>query len=166
MGKENDHLIEVLRYIAKTEGYISCGNVQFNKLYYGVLREKFMLASQKDIFQGRTVNISIRQYRRLRKYKRGKITINTAVYLLALYDIMLSYKKKTGIVPCIDDITYTQYIVDLVLSQIDIILHLDNNNPDYIDSAEYAIFSAIYEDFVNLDNAVGFNNLKIYNNIW
>lgn len=166
VGKENDHMIEVLRYIAKKEGYMSCGNVQFKRLYYGVLREKFILASQKDIFQGRIVTISIRQYRRLRKYIRGKFSINTAVYLMALYDLMLSYQKKTGIVPCIDDTTYTQYIVALLLSQIDIILHPDNNNPEHIDPTDYAIFSAIYNDFVNLDNAVGGNAFKLYNNIW
>jgi len=166
VGKENDHMIEVLRYIAKNEGYMSCGNVQFKRLYYGVLREKFILASQKDIFQGRIVTISIRQYRRLRKYIRGKFSINTAVYLMALYDLMLSYQKKTGIVPCIDDTTYTQYIVALLLSQIDIILHPDNNIPEHIDPTDYTIFSAIYNDFVNLDNAVGGNDFKLYNNIW
>ena len=166
VGKENDHMIEVLRYIAKNEGYMSCGNVQFKKLYYRVLKEKFLLASQNAIFQGRIVTISIRQYRRLRKYIRGSFSINTAVYLMALYDIMLGYQKKAEIVPCIENITYTQYIVDLLLSQIDIILHPDNNNPDLVDPADYAVFSAIYDDFVSLDNAVGENDFKLYNNIW
>ena len=110
-GKENAHMIKILRYIAETEGYMSCGNVHFRRLYYEVLREKFISTSQNSYFQGRAVTISIRQYRRLRQYIRGKFSINTAVYLMALYDIMLSYQKKTGIVPCIDNITYTQYIV-------------------------------------------------------
>lgn len=165
-GKENDHMIEVLRYIAWKEGYISCGNVQFKRLYYGVLREKFVLTSKKDLFQGRTVTISIRQYRRLRKYIRGRFSINTAVYLLALYDIMLDYNQETGLEPRIGNITYTQYIVDLLLSQINIILDPNNNNPDYIDPNDYEIFSAIYDDFVRLDNITGGNDFKLYNNIW
>ena len=144
---------------------MSCGNVQFKTLYYEVLREKFIAASQKDIFRDRTVTISIRQYRRLRKYIRGRFSINTAVYLMALYDTMLSYQKKPGFEPCIENITYTQYIVDLLVSQIDIILHPDNNF-EHIDPTDYAIFSAIYDDFVNLDNATGGNNFKLYNNIW
>ena len=90
-GKENDRIVEVLRYIAKNEGYLSCGNVQYRKLYYEVLRDWFVKASQKDIFRGRVVTVSIKQYRRLRKYIRGKFSINTAVYLMGLYDIMLSY---------------------------------------------------------------------------
>ena len=118
------------------------------------------------MFQGRIVTISMRQYRRLRKYTRGSFSINTAVYLMALYDIMYGYQKKTGFVPRIDNITYTQYIVGLLLSQINIILHPDNNNLEHIDPGDYAIFSAIYDDFVNLDNAVGGNDFKLYNNIW
>lgn len=165
-GKENAHMIKILRYIAETEGYMSCGNVHFRRLYYEVLREKFISTSQNSYFQGRAVTISIRQYRRLRQYIRGKFSINTAVYLMALYDIMLSYQKKTGIVPCIDNITYTQYIVDILVSQIDIILHPNNNDPEYIDPADYAILSAVYDDFVNLDNATGGNSFKLYNNIW
>lgn len=165
-GKENDRMIQVLRHIAKEEGYISCGNVQFKKLYYNVLKEKFVLTSKKDLFQGRMVTISIRQYRRLRKYTRGRFSINTAVYLLALYDIMYGYQEKPGFVPHIDNITYTQYVVDLLLSQINIILDPNNNNPDYIAPDDYEIFSAIYNDFVKLDNITGGNDFKLYNNIW
>ena len=127
-GKENAHMIKILRYIAETEGYMSCGNVHFRRLYYEVLREKFISTSQNSYFQGRAVTISIRQYRRLRQYIRGKFSINTAVYLMALYDIMLSYQKKTGIVPCIDTGDLAVNIHDDGLSHCPHIIHSECRN--------------------------------------
>ena len=115
-GKENDRLIQVLRYIADEEGCMSCGNVQFRKLYYQVLRPKFIETARRDIFNGRSVTISIKQYKRLRKYTRGRFSINTAVYLLTLYEIMLGYNKKASLLPHIDGITYTEYIVDYTIN--------------------------------------------------
>lgn len=165
-GKENDRIVEVLRYIAKNEGYLSCGNVQYRKLYYEVLRDWFVKASQKDIFRGRVVTVSIKQYRRLRKYIRGKFSINTAVYLMGLYDIMLSYQKKAGFTPCDDNDTYTEYVASLLLSEIRIIIHPANRNTDYIDPVDYEFFSEMYEDFINLDNNIGGNKFKIHNNLW
>lgn len=164
-GKENERLIEVLRYIAKKEGYMSCGNVQFRRLYYVFLKDKFKLAAEK-YFSDRDVDISYRQYKRLRKYVRGKFSINTAVYLVALYDIMLEYRKKTDFVPCINDITYTEYIVDILIKHIKIIINRNNGAAIYLADKDLDIFRSIHTDLEAIDNVTGVNSFKLYNNIW
>lgn len=165
-GKENANLIKVLKYIAEKEGYLSCGNIQYRKLFNKFLKPKFIQVSRKYIFSNRSVSISRKQYNRLRVYVRGQFSINTAVYLIALYEIMLNYNEHSGLTPCIDDISYTSYIVNVLKREINTILNLYHHNLCYLSANDVAIFEQIRDDFIYIDNQTGGNSRKIYNNIW
>ena len=172
-GFENDRVEMVLRYIAenydKKHSYISSDNtIQYGRMYYDFLGCRFIRAAQNPIFQNRRIQISRRQYNRIRKYRGGRVTINTAVFLLALYEIMIDIYKKIKIgpnlEPRINDITYTEYMVGVLLQHIRIILNPINNALTYIDPDDYNVFETIYRECREVDNIACNNPFKIYNN--
>ena len=165
---ENKNMIEVLRYIAKKEGYFLEGNIQYKRLFNNVLKPKFIqnaIASN----DGRS-SISRRQYNRLRKYRHGSFPIGICIYLHTLYEIMLRYQQEADITPKIDDVSYTQYILNYLRDQIEYIVNNNNQNGNgqnnIIDETHQNNFRTIYEQLIDLDNTCGDNQLKIYNNIW
>lgn len=166
-NKENKNLIKVLRYIALKEGYLSEGNIQYKKLFKNVLKPKFIeIAIEND--EGRR-SISRRQYNCLRKYKHGKFPINICIYLQALYEIMLGYQQEADLTPRIDDVSYTEYILNYLRDQIEFIVVYNNqngNSHNNIDEIHLNILNIIYDSITSLDNTSGKNLFKIYNNIW
>ena len=161
-GKDNKNIIEVLRYIATKEKYIICGNIQYRKLYYNVLKKAFIATAQQKGLNKSAV--SMNQYKHLRKYKRGKFSINIAIYLLALYRIMLSYDVHTDLTPKEDDISYTTYILNELKNEI--LFIVNNSGNEYIDEERAEIYSQISQELFDLDQETGNNKNKIYNNIW
>lgn len=161
--KENDRIIAVLRYIGMHERCMSCGNIEFRKLYSQCIKDE-VLRVARSMFPGRSVRVSYRQYKYLRKYTGGKVSINTAVYLLALYNIMIRYLGKPEFYPQDDYVTYTQYVVELLTIVLDIIVH---NGPGVIvDQEDYDMCVQIQRDLAYIDNIIGMGCIKIYNNIW
>ena len=161
-GKENKRMMDVLRYIAEREGYISEGNIQYRKMYFKGLRDRFIQTAR---CYGLTAkDISNKQYKRLRKYGRGMFSIHICIYLKTLYEIMLEYHQKAEIGPQIDGLTYTEFMLNYLRQQIFFIV----NNPQNPNTINQAIFVAIYNDIINLDNncCIKQNQYEIYNNIW
>lgn len=158
-GKENKNLINVLNYIARKEGYMEGEKVQYKILYYLFLRERFLKTAYENNIDD--FKVSITQYRRLKVYRKGKISIHTAVYLLTLYEIMYNYKKKADIGKSVKDISYTTYIVNNLKKEINDVLSLPG-----VPKALQLKYQKIYTDFIDLDNKTGNNKFKIYNNIW
>ena len=157
--KENKSIVQVLKYIAEKEGYMSGKDIQYKKLYYFFLRDKFLKTAKKCGVNDFTV--SIKQYKRLRIYRKGKFSIHIAVYLLTLYEIMYNYKKKASIGNVVNDISYTTYIVNDLKNEIHRILMTGGVSPIL-----QQIFQQIYSEFIDLDNKTGRRNNRIYNNIW
>ena len=158
-GKENKNVIRVLQYIAEKQGYMRGNEIQYRKLYYDFLKDKFLNNAKKSNLSGFTV--SIRQYRRLKVYRKGRFSIHTAVYLLTLYEIMLGYKEKANIGNIENNISYTTYIVNDLKTEINRVLTLPGAPPVLIDALK-----KVYDDFNTLDNKTGNSKIKIYNNIW
>ena len=165
-GKENQNLIKVLKYIATEENYLSGEEIQYKKLYKNVLKPKFIEVAQKYNISRKC--ISKRQYTHLRKYKSGKFPINITIYLLALYEIMLDYRKKADLTPLINDISYTKYILNDLRYKINVIVNTneDNINTIHIDPVYRVLFNEIYDRIIDLDTITGTDSYKIYNNIW
>lgn len=155
--KENKNIINVLQYIAEKEGYMSGKSVQYRKLYYYFLREKFLETGKNvDGFV-----VSIKQYKRLKIYRKGQFPIHTAVYLLTLYKIMYHYKRKADLGDVESDVSYTTYIANELKCEIERFLSLPE-----IDPLLAQTFQEVYDDFIKLDNDTGRMPIKIYNNIW
>ena len=174
-GLENIRLDEVLKYIAENydddHKYISAKNkIQYRLMYHSFLDCEFGRTANDPIFQNRTVRISHRQYKRMRKYVGGRFTVNTAVFLLALYNILFKiYQRKLEKIkldPHINDITYTKYIMDLLLGYIEIVLNALNDAKAYMDQEDYDICEIVYRECGEVDNIVCNGLIKIYNNVW
>lgn len=161
-GKENKRMIDVLRYIAEREGYISEGNIQYRKMYFEKLRDRFIQTAHSYGLTAK--NISNKQYKRLRKYGHGVFPIHICVYLKTLYEIMLEYRQEADIEPKINGITYTEFIIDYLRQQIIFIA----NNSNGLNNFYQAVFLKIYQDVINLDNncCAQENQFAVYNNIW
>lgn len=158
-NKENKAVVQVLKYIAKKEGYMNGEDIEYRRLYYYFLRNKFLKTAHNNPVNG--FYVSYRQYKRLRIYRKGKFPIHTAVYLLTLYEIMYGYKKRADLGIVKDDISYTTYIVNDLKKEIENILILPGVSPVLLTR-----LTQISSDFGILDNKTGRNSKKIYNNIW
>lgn len=156
---ENTNIIEILRYIARKEGYINCSNIEFNKLYYKVILPR---AKQSNI------NISKRQYKRMRKIYHGRFPVAANDLLLILYEILLDYKEYKPHNPVKNNITYSDYTVSYVKYVVERILRHDEafSNVLITDDGRQ-----LFEDFINRINELEeevyrHNETKIYNDIW
>lgn len=165
---ENKNMISVLRYIASKKGYLSEGNIQYKNLFKNVLKPKFKEVAFKN--DENPKGISRKQYKSLIKYRRGRFPVNICLYLQALYEIMLSFNQEAEITPKINDISYTEFILNYLREQIVYIVISSNLNErgynNNIDDLQQNTFSEIYDKIITLDNASGENSPKIYNNIW
>ncbi|MBO4385228.1 MAG: hypothetical protein J5854_07405 [Clostridia bacterium] len=165
---ENKNMISVLRYIASIEGYLSEGNIQYKKMFNSFLKPKFVETANR--YDESSNCISRRQYNCLRKYRHGKFPINICIYLQTLYELMIGYEQKADIAPRINDISYSEYILNYLREQIIYIVvynnQNENGNNNTIDGIHLNYFRTIYDEIIALDNACGENKLKIYNNIW
>ena len=149
-NKENKSVIQVLKYIAKKEGYMNGEDIEYRRLYYYFLRNKFLITAHNNPVNGFCV--SYRQYKRLRKYRKGEFPIHTAVYLLTLYEIMYNYKKNAPLGIVENDISYTTYIANDLKREIGNILRLAG-----VPTILVQTFRQISSDFDALDNKTAIN---------
>ena len=168
-GKENENLKQVLKYIAENKNYMSGNEVQYKKMYKDFLVYKFNITAQNPIFEGRMIKISHTQYNQLRTNRGGYFSINTAVYLLTLYNVMLDiYKensKKPNLTPYYENATYIEYVIDRLLNQIEIVINHEREIFNYIGRKDYEICSKIHMECMAVDEIAN-DEHKLYNEIW